>query len=485
MKKKISIALASISLCLSMAGCTTGDGGSGSNNNTTNTPELPTYITTETFRIGNWGVPPHANSGYMEYANNPDYCTEEHWTNLKNCGYNLAIPTAGVNSYTVEAIKRDLEMAEKVGMDVLVRDNTASGFESIINFAKDKGYNYDQTKVLLEEKSDALKANIDQFVEYDSFIGMNAYDEPSMDYYEPIAACQDWFLKNYPEYEFYTNLLPVYATPAQLFGKKNGTGLNYEDYVSEYVKEVNPAMLSYDHYPILQDWDLSAYVKEDFLYNLNVFALQAKKKNTPVYIYLQTMGFFSNLPITTYEEFAWQCYTSLAFGVRGIMTFQYWTGLQAEYHNNVRGGIVDRDGTITPLYYEVQEVFNEITAMQDVYLHYRWDGVKTYEGGRVVNDMFGLVTDQLEELNDITNVETDQDLIIGQFNDENGDYAYMVTNAVSPFAKEQVNVKLTFDKSYNYVMLVKKGTRELVKLDKHVLEMTVGNGEGYFVVPVK
>ena len=32
---------------------------------------------------------------------------------------------------------------------------------------------------------------------------------------------------------------------------------------------------------------------------------------------------------------------------------------------------------------------------------------------------------------------------------------------------------------------VKKGTRELVKLDNHVLEMNVGAGEGFFVVPLK
>ena len=108
-----------------MVGC-----GTGNNSGSTTPPEMPVYNTTETFRIGNWGVPPHANSGYMEYANNPDYCTEEHWTNLKNCGFNLAIPTAGVNSYTVDAIKRDLAMAQQVGMDVLVRDNTSSGFES-------------------------------------------------------------------------------------------------------------------------------------------------------------------------------------------------------------------------------------------------------------------------------------------------------------------------------------------------------------------
>lgn len=450
----------------------------------TTPPELPSYNTTQTFRLGNWGAPPHANSGYMEYSNNPDYCNVTEWTKMKDCGFNLAIPTSGVNTYTVEAIKRDLEMAQEVGMEVLVRDNTATGFESIINYAKEKGYGYQETRDLLDERAAGIKANIDEYIKYKSFKGINAYDEPSMDYYEPIAACQDWFLKYYPDYEFYTNLLPVYAVPKQLYGKKDGMGLTYEDYVSEYVKEVNPAMLSYDHYPILQDWDESAYVKEDFLYNLNVFAQQAKQKGTPVYIYLQTMGFFSNLPISKYEEFAWQCYTSLAFGVKGIMCFQYWTQLQAEYHNNVRGGIVERDGTITPLYYVVQEVFNDIVAMQDVYLHYEWDGVKTYEGGRVMNDMFGLVSNQLASLQEIGSVETDQDIVVGQFKDENEKYAYMVTNAVSPFDKASANVQLTFDE-YDYVMVVKKGTRELVKLNDHVLNMEIGCGDGYFVVPLQ
>ena len=255
--------------------------------------------------------------------------------------------------------------------------------------------------------------------------------------------------------------------------------------MSEFVKTVNPESLSYDHYPILQDWDESAYIKEDFLYNLNVFANQAKKKKVPVYIYLQTMGFFSNLPITKYEEFAWQCYTSLSFGVRGIMCFQYWTQLQAQQYNNVRGGIVERDGTITPLYYEVQKVFDEIEAMQDVYLHYRWDGVKTYEGGRVINDMFTLVSDQLEKLEEIESVECDEDVVVGQFTDEEGSYAYMVTNASVPFDPKTANVKLTFDKEYDYAMVVKKGTRSLVELDNHVLSMAIGSGEGYFVVPVK
>lgn len=444
--------------------------------------EMPVYETEETFLIGNWGVPPHANTGYMEYANNPDYCNVEEWTKMKECGFNFAIPTLGAS---VEEICRDLEMADEVGIKLYVRDQTNVGFETLIKYAQSMGYDYDETYAMLEEKAEEIKKNLDIYKEYESFSGVNVFDEPSMDYMDAIAACQDWFLKYYPNYEFYFVLLPAYARPIQLYGAADGQGYTYQDYVEQFAKIVNPSALSYDHYPILRDYDGGAYVKEDFLYNLNVFAQQAKKRNVPVYIYLQTMGFLENLPITTYEEFAWQCYTSLSFGVKGILCFQYWTQLQDEKYNNVRDGIVDRDGTITPLYYEVQKVFNEIKAMEDVYLHYQWDGVKTYESGRSVNEMFAQVYDQLDALNAITKVENDQDIIIGQFTDADENYAYMVTNATEPFEPEIANVSLTFDKDCNVVMVIKKGERSMVELKDHVLNMEIGSGEGYFVVPVK
>ena len=142
-------------------------------------PEMPVYTTSETFRVGNWGVPPHENTGYMEYANNPNYCNVEEWTKMRDCGFNLAIPTEGVS---VKEICRDLEMADKVGMKVLVRDQTSAGFETIIKFAKEKGYTYDETREELEKRSEEIKAHIDEYKKYKSFQGVNAFDEPSMDY---------------------------------------------------------------------------------------------------------------------------------------------------------------------------------------------------------------------------------------------------------------------------------------------------------------
>lgn len=488
-KKWLTLAMATVLAVSMLGGCAgsgaqggKGDGdSSGGGNGGSGTPTQPTYDTTEIFRIGNWGVPPHENTGYEEWANNENYCTEENWTKMRDCGFNLAVPVAGPS---VSEIERDLDMADKVGMKVLVRDQTSAGFESIINLAHNRGLDYNGTCALLEERSAEIKQHIDTYKTHASFQGVNAYDEPSTEYYDAIAACQDWFLRYYPEYEFYSNLLPVYAEPKQLFGTVGG-GYLYPDYVTKFVDTVNPSSLSYDHYPILEDFDGSAFIKDDFMYNLNVFAKEGKKNNVPVYIYLQTMGFYTNLPISTYEEFAWQCYTSMSFGVKGILCFQYWTQLQAEHHNNVRGGIVERDGTITPLYYKVQEVFNEIKAMQDVYLHYSWDGVKTYEGGRVVNDMFTTVTEQLETLACVKSVDTDKDIVVGQFKDAENSYGYMVTNVSDPFNPEDANVKLTLTNDYDYVLICKKGQREFKKVTGHELSLELGAGEGCFVVPVK
>lgn len=446
-------------------------------------PEMPIYSNTESFRIGNWGVPPRANSGYGIYENNPEYSTIENWQTMKNCGYNLVVPTEGLS---LENNIHELTMADEVGIDILVRDRTVNGFEAIINYCQNKSLNYKQCFDYVCEKSEDIKSHINEYIKHKSFIGVNAYDEPSTDFYDAIAACQDWFYINYPEYEFYTNLLPVYATNKQLFGTESNKGYGYEEYVRRYAENVNPAMLSYDHYPILIDYDESLYIKEDFLYNLNVFAQQAKISKVPAYIYIQTMGFFSNAPITTYEEFAWQVYTSLAFGVKGILTFMYWTQLQEESLNNVRHGIVERDGSINEIYYEVQKVFNQIKDMEDVYMNFDWDGVKTFESGRIVNDQFDMIgkESQLPSLKDISKISNTEDVVVGQFKNKQSQYAYMVTNVASPWEKKECDVNMTLD-NYDFAMVIEKGKRRMVQLNNHVLSLKINCGDGTFVVPVK
>lgn len=456
------------------AGC----GGPAGDNIGRDPDNPPVYESEKTFRTAAWSLPPNANTGYGIYETNPDYATVENWQIMKDCGFEYALPTS---DYTDEHIFNTLEKAEAVGMKVLVRDYSAFGIQQTIA----QGGSYAEARENFRKKGDEIKARYDKFKKYSSFAGILAYDEPDSTLFPAIAAAQDWFLKYFPEYEFYVNLLPNYATPKQLFGNDSDKGYTYADHVSMFMEEVNPMLVSYDHYALLRDAFDVKYLLDDFLYNLYLFAEQSKANDVPFYIYLQTMGFYENVPLENYADFAWQCYTSMAFGVTGIQCFCYWTLLEEEALNNVRDGIVDRDGTILPSYYIVQDVFKEIKAFEKVYMSFAWDGFKLFEGSLVENEMFRYIRDgQLEKLLGVQEVSTDQDIVIGQFLDKDGYPGFMVSNQSSPFDLLNATVTMTFDKDVTFAEVFAKGEKEMVKLDDHKLTLELGSGEGFFVIPL-
>lgn len=463
---------------LAAAGC--GETGSSSEDGIGRDPENPPVYNAseEEFRMAAWSLPPNAGTGYGVLADNPDYATVENWQTMADCGFNYALPTS---DNTDAHIFNTLEKAEAVGMKVLVRDYNNFGIQQTIAL----GGSYAEARANFEEKGAQIKERYDKFAEYESFAGVIAYDEPNSTLFEAIAAGQDWFLKNYPGYEYYVNLLPNYATPRQLFGDDSSKGYTYADHVRMYVEQVNPQLISYDHYALMRDQFEQKYLLDDFLYNLYLFAVQAKEKDIPFYIFLQTMGFYDNVPLETYADFAWQAYTSMAFGVTGIQCFCYWTLLEEESLNNVRGACVDRDGTKLPTYDIVQEVFDEIKAFEKVFLSFKWDTFKLYEGGLVENSMYFYIRDnQAEKLLGVQDVETDQDVLIGQFLDEDGYPGFMVTNQTSPFDLETANVTMKFDSDVTAALVYAKGEEKLVELTDHSLTLQLGSGEGYFVIPL-
>lgn len=473
--KKAAAGLMAIGL-FALAGCGTSGAGNADDKIGRDPKNPPVYTSEETFRTAAWGLPPNAGVGSGKYKDNPNYATAENYKTMADCGFVYAMPTQDFND---DNVFNTLEVAQAAGMKVLVRDLHPQGVQYSIQL----GGTYEEARARFNARTDALKARYDKFKEYESFAGVLAYDEPDTTLYPAIAAGQDWFLKHYPEYEYYVNLLPNYASANQLFGADANKGYTYADHVSMFVEEVNPTFISYDHYPIVQDVYGQKALLDDFYYNLYVFANESKKNDIPFYIYLQTMGFHSNAPLESYAEFAWQSYTSMAFGVRGIQCFCYWTLM--EETNNVTSGCVDRDGTILPTYGWVQTVFNEIKSFEEVYMSFDWDGFKLYEASSVENDMFSMIgNNQLEELKGVKSLSADQDLIVGQFLDDEGYPAFMVSNASSPFLLESANVTMEFDSSVTTAIVYAKGEKRTVKLDNHKLTLELGSGEGYFVLPL-
>ncbi len=560
-KKSVSLLVCALMLATPLMACGAGANNEGTeqvngalqqtNGNTSNVTDVagndikrPTYYAPpHEFRWVAYSTPPNANVGAedTDYEGNPDYNTVEHWQTLADCGFNYATPIH--YDITDEDKEKTLANAEAVGVKLLFPSTDKINPDSL-GYISDQGGTYQEAYNRILANEGKIKERYEKFMKYDSFAGIFGCDEPDATKFAAIAAAQDWFEDNYPQYEFYVNLLPEYATPDQLFGKlKDQEGYeSYADHVARFCEIVNPYIMSYDHYCLAEDW---TYL-EGFFQNLAIVANNTKALEeaynweVPFYIYLQSMGFERKSQMKTYEHWAWQVYNSLAFGVTGVQTFNYWPHMADTGNDNatITDALVNRQGEKTDAYGYVKKTIDDIRAMEKVYLSYDWDHtsawtkagasksgllneMSSWEGYVDVNDDNGNgnVKERLRWYTDISNISTDQEILIGEFsNRENEDNkAYFVSNASdiqkaaqvrasayssNSAAKEEAakyaaKISLTFSDKVESVKLYKPSSTKpgSTKVDAEavieiktpvngVVSFTIPLGEGFFVVPV-
>ena len=495
------------------------------------------------FRWVAYSTPPNANVGSQgtAYEGNPDYNTVEHWQTLADCGFNYATPIH--YDITEEEKEKTLANAEAVGVKILFPSTDKTNPDSL-GYISDQGGTYQEAYNRILANEGKIKARYAKFMKYESFAGIFGCDEPDATKFEAIAAAQDWFEDNYPEYEFYVNLLPEYATNEQLFGKLNGQEgyESYADHVARFCEIVNPYIMSYDHYCLKE---AGGYFN-GFFQNLAIVANNTKlleeayNWEVPFYIYLQSMGFEFKSQMKTYEHWSWQVYNSLAFGVTGVQTFNYWPHMADKGNGNatITDALVNRQGEKTDAYDYVKKTIDDIRAMETVYLSYDWEhtsawtkegasrsgllsALNGWEGYVDVNDnnKNGNTTERLNWYTDISKITTDQEILVGEFSnrEKEANKAYFVSNAsdiqtpalmgASMYASGErakdiaktyaANISLTFGNNVESVKLYKPSSTKpgSTKVDADaVIEVktpvngtvsfTIPLGEGFFVVPV-
>lgn len=155
-----------------------------------------------------------------------------------------------------------------------------------------------------------------------------------------------------PNHMAYINLLPTYATPAQL-----GTA-DYQTYVDQYISTVQPSMLSYDNYP----WGNSTgdgSVTPSYFGNLAVISNAAKQADIPFMNIVQGSNYAPTWELPTAGQLRYQSNTSLAYGAEAISYFTY-----MPWDNIVDGeGIAQSDGTTTSIYTALQSINPEFIAV--------------------------------------------------------------------------------------------------------------------------
>ena len=490
------------------------------------------YEIANEFRWVAYSTPPNADVGSDKYEGNEDYNEvtdgiNKNWQTLADCGFNYAQPIH--YDYDDEMTEKSLANAEKVGVKVLITSSDRQNPDSL-GYISDQGGTYQEAKNKILANETAIRKHYDKFVKYESFAGIFGCDEPSADKFSAIAAAQDWWEVNYPDHEFYVNLLPEYASDDQLFGTFKGRAgyKTYADHVARFCEEVNPYIMSYDHYCLGGNGEyISNYsFLGGFFYNLAIGANNAKALENkypwevPFYIYLQSMGFEGKLQPTAYEQWAWQVYTCLAFGVTGIQTFNYWPHLASDNGSTpITDAIVDRKGNPTRLYNFVKKTIDDIDSFDEVYLSYNWehacgwaaDGKAKSELMQGLDGYDGYLDADGKRViawADIANVSTNQELLIGQFESRSNSAqkAYFVSNAsdiqeagkTRAFAslnnvgkKYNAEVTLTFGANVSSVAIYKPGvkdennvaTPETVAVSGSKVTFTIPQGEGFFVIP--
>ena len=144
-------------------------------------------------------------------------------------------------------------------------------------------------------------------------------DEPSVPQFPGLANWSTSIAKAAPDALRFMNLLPNYASHDML------QAASYGEYVDAFVHQVAPDVLCTDHYPHFM---ISSETANDTLdgYHRNLGVLRGRSlaASVPFWNFFNAMP-FSNHVEPTEGQLAWQAFTSLAYGAKGVLYFCYWS----------------------------------------------------------------------------------------------------------------------------------------------------------------
>lgn len=208
----------------------------------------------------------------------------------------------------------DLPLCEKLGLAALIIDR--EGFLP----AKEWG------KMTDSEIEGRVRRMVRESAQSPAVLGYFITDEPGAAVFPALAKAVQAVKKYAPGKLAYINLYPDYAT----LGAKNKSQLeteSYTEYLERFVSEVQPQLLSYDNYMVQYSLDLKDKTKSASYYN-NLLEMRriALKYHLPFWNIVSANRVRPTTTIPSQANLAFQTYTTLACGGRGVSWYMYYAG---------------------------------------------------------------------------------------------------------------------------------------------------------------
>ncbi len=378
----------------------------------------------ERFPIGFWAGPP------------PDHNTLEAWQTAADCNFTSTGPRGG---FSREENLKMLDLCEQTGIDAMVTDGRVGW-----------------TMTGVPGWEETIGEIITDYGDHPALFGYYLQDEPNYQHFQALGEIRAEFADRAPRHLAYINLFPTYANVHQL-----GTP-NYADHIERFMEIVQPRVLSYDHYCLLRDGG----IRPDYFENLAIIRDAALRHGAqPWQIILSTEHLAYRAP--TEAEMRWQAYTSLAYGMKGLMYFTYWTNSTREAEGKY--AIVTSEGKPARLYPIIRDVNAEVLALGETLLGLTSTGV--YHTGDIAAGGTRLGTDCMVRLPE------DPPLLLGLFEDPEGSQYAMIVNHDY---QQPVEVRVRFLPHVTAVEQIsaQTGKAEALELTDNALTLSLRAGGG-------
>ena len=350
-----------------------------------------------------------------------------------------------------------LDRAQRAGVKVFVYDTGLGSKTSAGHTLRPEAWDTSWAKI---------------YTKHPAFAGVHFQDEPRGNELSVMASKQKKWREEFPDKLFFINLYPGYAGEEWLGG-------TFKSYIDNFINTAKPDLLSFDHYPLLNDCIRPHYFQE-----LATVKQAAKKAGIPAHAYVLSAGHACYRRNLSLNDLRWQIAVIMAFG------FEAFSHYPAGADYNGYDKIISETGERTDLWYNIQAINLEVKKWAHVYLAFKWEGTVQIPGSHRAENprIFKSAGDEKITCDAIPGVKIipAENLLCGVFKDNQGNKGYMLTNATDPNCDRSCLAIMIFEAKYKGVQVFEKGEPKVIALDKNnKISVELEPSEGKFVIPLK
>ena len=239
------------------------------------------------------------------------------------------------------------------------------------------------------------------------------------------------------------NLYPNYATLGAPDTSQLGAA-TYTEYLERFVTEVKPQLLCYDNYMVEYSDDLQDSGKAGLYYtNLLEVRRVAEKHALPFWNVVCCNQIRKTTPVPSPANLAFQAYTTLAAGGRGITWFKYQQGAYAY-------APVDNSGSKTETWDYLRVVNQQVCTLGPILNRLISTGI--YFTSPLPEKSLPILPGRIvKQVSPRRTPSAKQPMMIGEFSDEHGgDYVMLVNLSLQRSANITIETVKTYRKKQAY-----------------------------------